>query len=140
MRSGLKTVSLWYWVLFFENYDPLFTHFGLNHLWKLFRNTSEKLFWEKKARSVKDKGGGGEPKNCTSRYCRSLSSQSYWSILMFYQIPKGIYLSMSKPQVMIYLCTKHLKSKVSKKNRPVYSRLLAGIMSVRYCFSHFSMQ
>lgn len=37
---------------------------------------------------------------------------------MFHKIPNGVYLSMSKPQVMIYLCARHLKSKVSKKDPP----------------------
>lgn len=36
------------------DFEPLFTHFSMNHLWKLFRNTREKLFWDKKARSEKD--------------------------------------------------------------------------------------
>lgn len=92
--------------------ELLFTHFGMNHLWKLFRNTWKKLFWDKKARSEKD---GKNPKTYTSRYCRHLSRQWYWRILVFRQIPDGIYLSMSKPQVMIYLCARHLKNKVSKK-------------------------
>lgn len=76
----------------------------------------------------------------TSRYCRCLSSQWYWSILMLHQIPNRIYLSMSKPQVMIYLCARHLKSEVSKKIHSVDSRLLAGVMSRRYCFLHFSVE
>jgi len=59
--------------------------------------------------------GWKKTKTCTSRYCRRLSSQWYWIILMFHQIPNGVYLCMSKPQVMIYLCARHLKNKVSKK-------------------------
>lgn len=63
----------------------------------------------------KKKENGKKNNLCNSVYCRSLSSQWYWYILTFHQIPNGIYLSMSKPQVMIYLYSKHLKSKVSKK-------------------------
>lgn len=60
---------------------------------------------------------------------------------MFHQIPNGIYLSIRKPQVMTYLCARHLKSKVSKKkNGAVYSRLLAGVMSMKYFFLHFNVE